>query len=220
MVHNNTALPNLFNGVYTFFGSEMSFRAHADTPTKPIIPQPQQPNVLMIPTSNTLDVPNNNSFQEITPPIEEVNLSTQQINIMLVGNKTKSSNPMCIFSTICFGMCCIFPLCFMCCNWWKKAVYPIYELSLQAYREVASFLERNPTANNLNLIVVDNAFNYEKASVLYDTLSRGQIRTISFTNKALACNGELNELDSFRNNMLPIKSLGIESSLIWGDTIV
>ena len=56
--------------------------------------------------------------------------------------------------------------------WWKEIVYPMYELSPQAYRDVGSFIERNPSANNLNLTVVDNAFNAEKIGAIPTDSSR------------------------------------------------
>lgn len=113
----------------------------------------------------------------------------QQANITLAGTKTKTGNVCCLVTTFFLGGCLIIPLTFMCCMWWKKIVNPFYELTIEAYRDIGQFIERNPTINNLNLVVVDNAFNAEKARVLYDILSRGQITGFTFVNLALACNG-------------------------------
>ena len=49
-----------------------------------------------------------------------------QANITIVGNKTSSRNSCCFCATYCLGSFLIFPLCFMCCMWWKKIVYPRY----------------------------------------------------------------------------------------------
>ncbi len=84
--------------------------------------------------------------------------SIQQINITLVGNKTKPTNNCCAVSTFMIGGLLILPLFMMCCMWWKKIVYPLYELSSQTYKDIGLFLEKNPTANNLNLTVIDNTF--------------------------------------------------------------
>lgn len=54
----------------------------------------------------------------------------QQANITIAGTKTKSTNACCMISTLVCGTCCIFPLCFMCCAWWKKIVFPRFELSV------------------------------------------------------------------------------------------
>lgn len=54
----------------------------------------------------------------------------QQANITIAGPKTKPANTCCMVSTLVCGTCCIFPLCFMCCAWWKKIVYARYELSV------------------------------------------------------------------------------------------
>lgn len=53
----------------------------------------------------------------------------QQANITIAGTKTKSTNVCCMVSTLVCS-CCIFPLCFMCCAWWKKIVFPRFELSV------------------------------------------------------------------------------------------
>lgn len=94
------------------------------------------------------------------PQIPQVPITDiQQANITLVGNKTKPGDMCCFMITIMFASCLIFPLCFMCCTWWKKIVYPMYELTAQAYNSLGNFLLRHPTINNLNLTVVDNGFN-------------------------------------------------------------
>ncbi len=73
---------------------------------------------------------------------------------------------------------------------------------------------------NLNLTIVDNAFGGPKARALHDVLSRSRITGFTFNNRALECNGQYNEADDFRTNMAGIKSLGISTSITWGDMIV
>lgn len=143
----------------------------------------------------------------------------QQADITIVGGKTKSGDLSCLFATIMCGACCIFPLCFMCCMWWKKIVSPVYQLAPEAYRDIGVFLERNPTVTNLNLTVADNSFNAEKAGILYESLSRSRVTGLTFVNIGLACNNQANEADDFLTNVVPLKSLSMSTNLRWGDMI-
>jgi hypothetical protein len=113
----------------------------------------------------------------------------QQANITIIGSKTKPGNCCCLISTIIAGSCLIFPLCFMCCTWWQKIVNPTYELTTEAYRDVGRFIELSPSINNLNLVVGDNAFNAEKARILFEMLSRSRITGFTFRNLVIECNG-------------------------------
>lgn len=83
----------------------------------------------------------------------------QQAHIIIAGNKTKASNTCCFILTILFGGFILVPLLFMCCMWWKKKVYPMYQLTVDAYQHLAKFIAKTPNLNYLNLVVVDNAFN-------------------------------------------------------------
>jgi hypothetical protein len=193
-LHNMAVPPTLINGMYTFIGNEMSFVVQAESITTP--------------------------YQNTMMGQEGQSGSIQQANLTIVGNKTKTPNNCCYILTILLGSLLIFPLCFICCMWWKKIVYPTYELSLQAYQSIAYLIQSSPNMNNVALSVVDNAFNAEKARILYEALSRSRVTGFSFLNRALACNDQFNEADDFRNNMQPIKSLSLTSSIVWGDMIV
>lgn len=204
-LHNTQTPPTLINGVYTFAGSEMAFRTHAEMPAQPsqismmpmmmqmqmmpmMVPAPvDQMQMQMMPGSETTGFPN------VPPVAPEVNMQApiQQANITLVGNKTKSSNIGCFILTFMF-FCLIFPLCFMCCEWWKKMVSPLYELTAQAYQSIGDFLRANPTVTNLNLTVVDNAFSAEKARILAAALGGSRVTGITFVNAAIALNSSQN----------------------------
>lgn len=160
-------------------------------------------------------------FPAVPSVAPEANMSVpiQQANITLVGNKTKSSNICCFIMTFMF-FCLIFPLCFMCCEWWKKIVSPLYELTAQAYLSIGDFIRVNPTVTNLNLTVIDNAFSAEKGRILAAALGNSRITGITFVNGAIALNGNQNELDNFAANTQPIKLLNLTSSITWGDVIV
>lgn len=143
----------------------------------------------------------------------------QQANISIAGIKTKGTNQCCIVSTIAIGGWCIVPLFFMCCDWWKKIVHPTYEISVETYNDIGRFISKNSTMNNLTLRVADNAFNAEKANILAEVIKRSNLTGFTFVNIAVPFNHLQNEAADFINNMAPIKSLGIATSLTWHDMI-
>ena len=70
----------------------------------------------------------------------------------------------------------------------------------------------------VNLTVADNAFNGEKANILYDRLIGSTIGTFNFVNMALCCNYRNNEADNFMSNVACLKDLGqVKTSFTWGD---
>lgn len=179
MITSNTLPPTLMNGIYTFAGNEMAFRTQSSLiPTNPLGMQIQMQPQSDFMQMGMMDQMSNQNFAQngmlqpgvmdyngmvqpgmmnVVPP--DINAPMQQANITIVGAKTKPGNQCCIVCTLVSGAFCIFPLCFMCCAWWKNIAFPMYELSVEAYREIAQFILRNPTLNNLNLSVADNAFN-------------------------------------------------------------
>jgi hypothetical protein len=229
------APPTLINGIYTFVGNEMSFRAQTEGGITAAPQAMQQLNLThqdmlpgTMPTPNMMQeafmggmpmIPGGIPMQSMMAPQGNEHL-IQQANITLVGTKSKPGNVWCyMFTILCAGFL-IFPLCFICCMWWKKIVYPAYELSNEAYQTIANFIARAQNVTNLNLIVVDNAFGGQKARVVHDILTRSHIKGFTFNNRALRCNGQYNEADDFQTNMAGIKSLGIGTSIMWGDMIV
>jgi hypothetical protein len=143
----------------------------------------------------------------------------QQANITIAGIKTKGTNQCCIASTIILGGVCIFPLCFMCCDWWKKIAHPTYEISIETYNDIGRFINKNSTMNNLTLTVADNSFNAEKANILAESIRSSRLTGFTFLNIAVPLNHLQNEANDFINNAAPIKSLGIATSLTWRDMI-
>lgn len=234
---NYPAPPTLINGIYTFVGNEMSLRAQVDggiTPLPQAMPQinlaqmnmmpPMMPPADMMMQEALLGgmppmIPGGIPMQSMMAP-QGNELSIQQANIMIVGTKSKPGNDWCHAFTVIFGSLLIFPLFFMCCMWWKKIVYPTYDLTMDAYQNLANFLSRAQNVNNLNLTVVDNSFGSQKARIIHDTLARSRITGFTFNNRALNCNGQHNEADDFRTNMAGIKSLNMSTSMTWGDMIV
>ena len=57
----------------------------------------------------------------------------KDINVTLNGNQVTSFGTCCFICTIIWGSILIFPLCFMCCEWWKKRVYPAAVVPISCY---------------------------------------------------------------------------------------
>lgn len=103
----------------------------------------------------------------------------------VVGNKTKPSNQCCMWFTIMFG-CLIFPILFMYCVWWKRLVHPHYEMNIKFYRSISPFLRTCTTCTALTVTVVGNAFDKQRADILYESIQGTQLRSFTFENKAIA----------------------------------
>lgn len=101
--------------------------------------------------------------------------------------------------------------------WWKRIVFPSYELTADAYHAVATFISKTPSMTTLDLTVTDNSFNAQKAAILHEALSRSQIQTFLFTNRVLNCNGKDDEASNFRQNMASVKALTMKTSIVWAD---
>lgn len=50
----------------------------------------------------------------------------KEINITCLGQQIKPYKPCYVICTGIWGALFIFPLLFMCCNWWKKIVMPVF----------------------------------------------------------------------------------------------
>ena len=125
----------------------------------------------------------------------QINLNAGQpipihtVQLFIVGNQTSEGNKFIACATVCLGMCLIFPYFFTCCSWYKKLTEPLYEISNQTYQRLIEFLDSMPrTVTNVNIQIVDNGFNAEKAALFYNFLSRRQLTGFTFTNNAVACN--------------------------------
>ena len=105
------------------------------------------------------------------------------LQLTIVGTKAEAGNGVCVCFTVLLA-CLIFPLFFMCCNWWKKIAHPKYEVNPTTYQAVGNALSSVPNLNNLSLTVVDNAFNNEKAQILYNIVGGRQLAAFTFDNMA------------------------------------
>jgi len=60
-------------------------------------------------------------------PDEEIN-QLLDANITISGIEIQPFNTMSYMCTIIWGSIIILPIFFMCCPWWKRCTYPIYEV--------------------------------------------------------------------------------------------
>jgi len=81
-------------------------------------------------------------------------------------------------------------------------------------------IANNPTIKTINLKVVDNAFNAQKARLIYGYLSSSQVSVFHFQNIASSVNYKDSEYSDFIENMKPIKSLPITGVIKWCQKIV
>jgi hypothetical protein len=65
-------------------------------------------------------------------PFDQAQTVTQ-INLTIAGQKVQAKGTACQTATICLGYFFIFPLCFMCCEWYKNIVHPKYTIDIRTY---------------------------------------------------------------------------------------
>jgi hypothetical protein len=80
-----------------------------------------------------------------------------QATIMVTGTQIKEMNVGCLTCTIIAGSFCIFPLCFMCCNWWKKMVNPAFDVPVRTYQSLQTLINCSEL-KSITLVVTDNLF--------------------------------------------------------------
>ncbi len=104
-----TNLPVMLNGALSYSGDQMSFCA-----------QMENFNVM-----NQQYFAQNKGFR------------LNSANLTVFGAKVETNSPKCVTFTYCLGGFLVFPLCFTCCTWWKKLVYPFYEIDISVYESLA-----------------------------------------------------------------------------------
>lgn len=144
---------------------------------------------------------------------------TRDVNANLSGQMIKEFDMCCMVCTIIWGSFFIFPLCFMCCDWWKKAVYPAYDIPLSTYQSLGNLL-RSPAVANLSLTVMDNRFDNVKAQALFQIVQGSGLRSMTFINMVGDYDVYNHEYSQFENNMRPFKKLGIATDIRWAFKIV
>jgi hypothetical protein len=140
--------------------------------------------------------------------------------IVVTGREVQSHNNFAQCCTILWGSIFIFPLCFTCCDWWRRCVLPAYDIDFSVYVALAK-LFRSPNLRNLSLTVIDSTFDNNKSSTLYQMVSESRVNGFTFINQAGEYNFLRSEYSDFRKNMKPFKMLPkIMSDIRWGSEIV
>lgn len=117
------------------------------------------------------------------------------------------------------GSILIFPLFFICCDWWKRRVNRIYNVENCGYDSLLDII-RNSEAEELYLMVQDNLFNRSKAEAITEALSHSRIKNFVFNNVASGFDCDHNNFSDFIHYMKPIKSLILRSDITWGAKLV
>ena len=91
------------------------------------------------------------------------------ISISVSGTQVQSMNMASYLCTIIWGSIIIFPLFFLCMGWWKRCTYPAFTIDSQIYQSL-SRLTKSSSLKNITLRVMDNAFDREKANILYNCI--------------------------------------------------
>ena len=144
--------------------------------------------------------------------------TVREATISCAGTQITEMNTLCLICTILWGSFLIFPLCFMCCDWWMSLTYPSFDVPETTYRSLAYLI--NTPIQNLVLIVTDNRLTRQKCQIIYELLSRSQLKGFNFLNRAKNYDFENNEYSGFVENMRPIKQLPFASEIKWGRHIV
>lgn len=124
----------------------------------------------------------------------------------------------CYLTTLITGSFIIIPLFFMCCGWWKKIVFPAFEINFNVYESLAQVIKSAPNLKSMSITVIDNCFDTAKSKCLYDAISMSRLNGLSFINLATQVNYNSNEYNNFADNMRPIKALpNLVSDIRWGN---
>ena len=59
--------------------------------------------------------------------------TVRDASININGNQLTGFGLCCLIVTIVFGCILIFPLFFMCCDWWRRKVYPTFSIPESTY---------------------------------------------------------------------------------------
>jgi len=68
-------------------------------------------------------------------------------------------------------------------DWWKKCTYAAFSIASNAYMSLGKLINA-PNMRNITLTVHDNTFDAEKATILYNSIVRSQIKGFTFINIA------------------------------------
>ena len=106
----------------------------------------------------------------------------------MTGVRATEPNELLLILTIALGLCFIFPLFAMCCDSWKRAVYPQYELPMRVYQKM-QFLFECRNVKEIHLVVYDNYFGAEKGQLLHEMLYKSPTKVFVLENSAEPVDG-------------------------------
>lgn len=108
----------------------------------------------------------------------------REISIHCTGDEVKKYNKCCMIATACCGGILVLPLAFMFCNWWKKIVYPAFEIPDSTYTNLRPLLS-SPKLETISISIVDNSLSKNKINLLYEVLLKARsVKSFSFVNGA------------------------------------
>ena len=150
-------------------------------------------------------------------PEETTNI--KEISLTIYGNKVQSFSNACLCCTITVGACFIFPLCFMCCHWWKSLAYPKYLIDYSVYEGVANMLSQS-SATHLKLTIYDNGLDVRKIEILSGILEQRPLKSCIIENNAMELDYKSNEYSDFEENAKKLinicQSAGTIHQIKWG----
>ena len=112
-------------------------------------------------------------------------------------------------------MLLLFPLLIPICAWWKRYVYPAFEIPVTVYENLGKLL-KGSSLRNVAVTIIDNTFDEHKAHIIYEIISGRSIKGLTFVNFAGSYNFRGREYSDFDKNMRPIRELrGLISDVRW-----
>jgi hypothetical protein len=144
--------------------------------------------------------------------------SIVEVSLFVRGAEVSAFSLSCFLCTLFWGALLLFPLCCLCCNWWKKCVFPLYEVPSSLYLNLRRLLT-GIHIRKASLVVLDNGLDSRKADILYNILASSTLRGFTLRNRALNCDYRAKEYSTFQENMLPIRNLPyLVTDISWDST--
>ena len=143
----------------------------------------------------------------------------KSLRINMSGSMIQTFNICCWIWTIVMGSLFIFPLFFVCCNWWKKRALQTVVIDPYGYEGLAALIQYSG-ASEIYLTIQDNYFDINKAHTLINAISRSRIQNFSMVNIATGFDVTGSNYTDFNQYMLPIYQYIKFGEITWGRKIV
>ena len=143
-----------------------------------------------------------------------------QINdasIRVTGIEIKPRSELSQGCTIIWGSVLLFPIFFVCCNWWKKCTHACYDIPQCVYQGLARLI-KSGSLRNVTINIEDNHFGAAKANILCEAVSQSELKGFTLINNARGYDLNDNEYSDFKARIEPIKQISsIISDIRWND---